>query len=213
MGRFRRVAALMAVMVCAGCAAGPKLDLSPGDIGGMRLTAVKVAFPANARIEWPEAGTLETVERQVPHGATAPADRAAYRSFAERRLATALSAETHKAVGPLMQGAHPVRLEIQVHELQIPTAQDRTAQVVASTAATTLIAGALVGSVVMVSAPGIFITGDVALVDQASGRELAGAQDLKASSPAFQASGEPVDSIAGALAAKIKGWLTQPSAI
>ena len=207
------MAALLAVMLCAGCAAGPKLELSSGDIAGMRLAGVKVTFPADARIEWPEASALEAAERQLPHGDGMPADRAAYRSFAERRLASALSVETHKAVGPLMQGGRPVRLEIQVHELQLPTAQDRTAQVVATTAASTLIGGALVGGVMMVSTPGIFITADVALVEQASGREIAGAPTLKASSPAYQSGGEPIDSIASAFAAKIKGWLAQPSSI
>ncbi|MFG1352170.1 hypothetical protein [Xanthobacter autotrophicus] len=201
--------ALVLVLLCAGCATAPKLALSPEDIPTLHLTGVKVTFAANASIQWPEASQLEEKERNAPNPELRQVQRGGFRSYEEHRLATALTTQSFKQVESLMQGSRPVRLEIEIRELLIPTTQERTGQVVATTVVTTVLLGGIVGGYALAATPGIFMTYDLALVDQNTNKVLASASVLKASSPATQFSGESVDSIAAAAASQIKAWLTQ----
>ncbi|MFG1320566.1 hypothetical protein [Xanthobacter autotrophicus] len=206
---LKSAVALVLVLLCAACATMPKLDLSPEDIPALHLAGVKVTYPANASIQWPEASVLEEKERTAPNPELREVSRGGFHSYEEHRLAAALTTQSFKQVESLMQGTRPVRLEIEIRELLIPTTQERTGRVVATTVLTTVLLGGIAGGYAVAATPGIFMTYDVALVDQNTNKVLASAKVLKASSPATQFSGESVDSIAAAAATQIKGWLTQ----
>lgn len=210
---FRAVAAATAALLLAACATLPKHTLSESDVASLTLASVKVAFPSEGSVKWAEADALETKEKDAPKADLHGIDRAGFRSYAEHRLAAALTTESHRLLSSLMQGTRPARLEITVRSLLIPTTSERTGQVVAATALTAVLAGPIVAGVMVSGHQGIFITCDVALVDVATNAVLASVDNVKASSAAAQFGGESVDSISAALIVKVKGWLAEkPSA-
>lgn len=209
----RVVVASAAALLLAACATLPKHTLSEADVAGLTLASVKVAFPSDGAVKWAEAESLETKEKDTPKADLHKIERAGFRSYAEHRLAAALTTESHRLLSDLMQGTRPARLEITVRSLLIPTTAERTGQELAATALTTVLAGPIVAGVTVGATQGIFITCDVALVDATSNTVLASVGEVKASSSATQFSGESVDSIAAALVGKVKGWLSEkPSA-
>ncbi len=210
MGSFMRVAAALAVaLLVVACATLPKHTLSEADMASLTLAGVKVIFPSEHGVKWSEAAELEAKEKEAPKADLSRIDRAGFRSYAEHRVAAALDTEGHRMIGPMLPGTRPVRLEITVRSLLIPTSQERTGQVIAATALTAVIAGPIAAGVAISTTQGIFMTCDVALVDAASGAVLASVGDVKASSASAQFSGESVDSIAAAVMAKVKGWLSE----
>lgn len=210
MKSFMRVAAVVTVaLLVVACAALPKHTLSEADMASLTLASVKVIFPSEHGVKWAEAAELEAKEKEAPKADLSRIDRAGFRSYAEHRVAAALDTEAHRMIGPLLPGTRPVRLEVTVVSLLIPTSQERTGQVLAATALTAVLAGPIVAGVAVSTTQGIFMTCDVALVDPASGAILASVNEVKASSAAAQFSGESVDSIAASVMAKVKGWLAE----
>lgn len=206
-------AALAAAVFLAACATLPKHTLTEADVASLTLASVKVTFPSDGAVKWAEADALEKKEQETPNADLHRIERAGFRSYAEHRVAAALTTESHRLLASLMRGTRPARLEIAVRNLLIPTTSERTGQVVAATALTAIIGGPIAAGVAMSSTQGIFITCDVTLVDASTNAVLASVADVKASSSAAQFSGESVDSIAAAVIGKVKGWLAEkPSA-
>lgn len=204
---------LAVAVLLAACSTLPKHTLTEADVAGLTLASVRVTFPSDTAVKWAEAEALEKKEQETPNAALHRIERTGFRSYAEHRLAAALTTESHRLLPSLMQGTRPARLEITVRHLLIPTSSERTGQVMAATALTAVIAGPLAAGVAVSTTQGIFITCDVALVDVPTGTILASVADVKASSAAAQFSGESVDSIAAAVIGKVKGWLAEkPSA-
>ncbi|MBP2151317.1 hypothetical protein V5F63_13340 [Xanthobacter autotrophicus DSM 597] len=211
--RICTTAMLAVAVLLAACSTLPKHTLTEADVAGLTLASVKVTFPSDAAVKWAEADALEKKEQETPRADLHRVERAGFRSYAEHRLAAALTTESHRLLPSLMQGTRPARLEITVRSLLIPTSSERTGQVMAATALTAVIAGPLAAGVAVSTTQGIFITCDVTLVDVPTGAVLAAVADVKASSAAAQFSGESVDSIAAAVIGKVKGWLAEkPSA-
>lgn len=211
--RICTTAMLAVAVLLAACSTLPKHTLTEADVAGLTLASVKVTFPSDAAVKWAEADALEKKEQETPKADLHRVERAGFRSYAEHRLAAALTTESHRLLPSLMQGTRPARLEITVRSLLIPTSSERTGQVMAATALTAVIAGPLAAGVAVSTTQGIFITCDVTLVDVPTGTVLASVADVKASSAAAQFSGESVDSIAAAVIGKVKGWLAEkPSA-
>ena len=211
--RICTTAMLAVAVLLAACSTLPKHTLTEADVAGLTLANVKVTFPSDAAVKWAEADALEKKEQETPKADLHRVERAGFRSYAEHRLAAALTTESHRLLPSLMQGTRPARLEITVRSLLIPTSSERTGQVMAATALTAVIAGPLAAGVAVSTTQGIFITCDVTLVDVPTGAVLAAVADVKASSAAAQFSGESVDSIAAAVIGKVKGWLAEkPSA-
>ena len=207
------MAMLAVAVLLAACSTLPKHTLTEADVAGLTLASVKVTFPSDAAVKWAEADLLEQKEQETPKADLHRVERAGFRSYAEHRLAAALTTESHRLLPSLMQGTRPARLEITVRSLLIPTSSERTGQVMAATALTAVIAGPIAAGVAVSTTQGIFITCDITLVDVPTGAVLASVADVKASGASAQFSGESVDSIAAALISKVKGWLAEkPSA-
>lgn len=203
---------LLTVALAAGllsaCTTTSQHALSKTDISEMRLADVKVTFAPDAKVTWPEVDELQRKEVATPNARLAKIDHLTYGSYAEHRLAAALHTEAKEMLADTFTGTRPVRLEITIRALLIPSSADRTAHVIASTAVSTLIGGVIAGSVVASNVQGMWITGDAAVVDVASNQVLAQTAELKGSSNAAQLTGESVDSLAIALLRRVKQWIT-----
>lgn len=200
---------MLIALVVSACATLPKHGLSEAEIASLTLASVKVTFPPDTTVKWAEAGDLEAKEQATPNPGLHQLDRAGFRSYAEHRLAAALTTESHRLLAGVLAGTRPARLDITVRSLLIPTSQERTGQVLAATALTAVIAGPLAAGVSVATTQGIFITCDITLVDVATGAVLASVPEVKATSASAQFSGESVDSIAAALVGKVKAWLSE----
>ncbi|QRG04701.1 hypothetical protein EZH22_16175 [Xanthobacter dioxanivorans] len=206
---IRVVATAFVALLVGACATLPKHALSEAEIASLTLAKVKVTFPSDGSVKWAEADALETKERETPRPDLHQIERAGFRSYAEHRVAAALTTESHRLLGGILQGTRPARLEITVRSLLIPTTQERTGQVLAATALTVVLAGPIAAGVAASTTQGIFITCDIAIVDMATNAVLASVDGVKASSASAQFSGESVDSIAAAVLAKVKSWLSE----
>lgn len=202
----RLLPVVLAAALLAACATLPKHEIATTDVGSMRLEQVRVTFPENAKIAWPQAG--EVLEKEEKAGRPPPPDHlGTFQSYAEHRLAAALDDEARKSLSRLMQGNRPVRLDIDVRFLSIPDVAARTAHVVASAAVGVLLFGP--AGTAMANPKGIDMAGSVALVDVKTGATLARYEKVLASVESAQFAREPVDSIATAFVIQVYKWLKQ----
>jgi len=139
---FRNGAALAALLLLAGCASIPNNPLNLNRIGTMRLQTVDVQVAPDATIWWGQAerdfaekhGAEVTAElRKTKAGAeeveknpgsaiaNSPAAQAYIRQEAARRLQSGLLRE----VSAEMHGQEPVRLEVTIHRVSMPSAAQR----------------------------------------------------------------------------------------
>lgn len=62
----RLLPVVLAAGLLAACATLPKHEIATTDVGSMRLEQVRVTFPENAKIAWPQAG--EVLEKEEKAG-------------------------------------------------------------------------------------------------------------------------------------------------
>jgi len=139
---FRHGAALAALVLAAGCASIPNNPLGLNRVASMRLETVDVQVAPDATVWWGQAERdfaekhgaevaaelrktrvgAEEVEKDASSAvANSPAAQAYIRQEAARRLQAGLLRE----VSAEMHGQEPVRLEVTIHQVVMPSAAQR----------------------------------------------------------------------------------------
>lgn len=120
-----RLFALVGLLFVAGCAASDPPNLSVAEIGGLKLASVQVTFQPDAFVNYTPAET-ELAQTKGVALDDGPAIEALVKSpegtaFIRQRASDRIRAAMLNEVGPVMSGARPVRLEVQVKRIDIPS--------------------------------------------------------------------------------------------
>jgi hypothetical protein len=122
---WARLSALASMLALTGCVTAEN-SLSQNDITNMKLTAVTVGFTPNAFVQWEDGFRAYAAAKSIPDDQIAAATNTPEcKAYVNNLLAPQIKASIERAMAGQLNGARPVRLEVTVHTLTMPSAVQR----------------------------------------------------------------------------------------
>jgi hypothetical protein len=195
---LRAFAVMVAAAVVAGCVTASN-TLPFDEIKNMRLADVNVSFAPSARIAWGEGEQAYAKSKAVPsHQASTAANTPDGQAYMRNTIGGKVKVAMERHVAPKLAGSRPVRMQVQVKSVIIPSTVQRV----------------FIGGNHM-------MTADVTLVDARTGAVILAYSDQRAQAMAGQgvigtfvdqvAMSDPVDRVVDSFANQYGNWLMQPS--
>jgi hypothetical protein len=116
---------LAGALALAGCVTTEN-TLSKDDVSKMRLAGVTVGFAADAFVEWEDGVRAYAAAKSIPEDQIAAASRTPEcKEYVRGLLAPKLKAGIERALAGELNGSRPVRLEVTIQRLDMPSAVER----------------------------------------------------------------------------------------
>src|SRR4051794_35240947 len=122
---WARLAVLAGAIALTGCVTTEN-TLSTDDVAGMRLSGVAVGFAPDAFVQWEDGFRAYATAKSIPDDQIAAATNTPEcKEYVKNMLGPKLKAGIERAVAGQLSGSRPVRLEVTVQRLDMPSAVQR----------------------------------------------------------------------------------------
>jgi hypothetical protein len=122
---WARLAVLAGALALTGCVTTEN-TLSPDDVASMRLAGVTVGFAPDAFVQWEDCFRAYATAKSIPDDQIAAATNTPEcKEYVKNLLAPKLKAGIERALAGQLNGSRPVRLEVTMRRLDMPSAVQR----------------------------------------------------------------------------------------